>query len=134
MFSGLDVPFIFPSSDSTLWRPLPSTGSLREGSPASDGTIGRSDSLLSFSSGFVSFTLKYRYRCLFVCSLPWNRHCPGRASGKDHRLSHSGSPRRRQQGLPGSWRTLMPACRALRPRQNPGHGAVFSVNQDVAFR
>src|ERR1700694_5347752 len=35
MVSGLGIPAIVPSSDSTFRRPLPSTGSLRFGSPAS---------------------------------------------------------------------------------------------------
>jgi hypothetical protein len=57
----------FPPKIPSLWRPLPSTGSLRERFPCFIGTIWRSDFLPPFSSGFVAFTFRYHYStCLFA--------------------------------------------------------------------
>jgi hypothetical protein len=101
-------------------RPLPSPGSRRSLFPCFVGTMRRSDALPSLSPRFVSFA--WRYHPVRLCSfLPQARRRLGAWSFRDWQPRASlwnGD----EQGLPGSWKTLLCLCPFSAGRTNPsGH-------------
>src|ERR1700737_1040882 len=93
--SGFEAPPVFPSSGPVARRPLPSTGSRRLRFPGFHGTMRRSDSLRTFTTGFL----------VVRPSLPLV------------------GPTVESQGVPSSWGTLLCLCRVLGPRRDQSHQA-----------
>ena len=92
-------PASFPPKVPTIRRPLPSTGSLRVGSPASSVLL--SAPTPCHPSPRVSLPSPSDTASAPASSLPSPEGCfPGRASGRDHRLSHSGFLSAEMTGTP----------------------------------
>ena len=113
--SGSDAPAMFPSNDSVVRRPLPSTGSRRLRFPGFHGTMERCDSLRTVRTGFLVVHPPLPLGC--VClrpSLPARRRPEGQGCcGRPHAAIPVES-----QGVSSSWGTLMRLCRVLRPRRD----------------
>jgi hypothetical protein len=98
--------------------------------PCFFGTTKHSDFLPLFPPCFVSFALRYRRRALgFVPAAARRYRCgPGITNRTPPHRIH----RRRRQDLPGSWRTPLRTCPALRLRRDLS--ARPPPRFDVAFR
>lgn len=131
MVPELERPAIFPPISPVARLPRPSTGSLQARFPSFPGTLSSSDSLPLVPSARC---LCLRYHPRRLSSLRW-------AGQRSHPIGlglvlPATPPRHywwKRQGLPGSWRTPLSACPALRLRSaltaRPFSGSVLpSVN------